>query len=440
MIPSTTLLTPMIETLEVERIPSDGQLTGQSVETPRPGTAHDILVLPVAGWIHAAGSATATAVHVVSEGRSVASAAVSFVRPDVASHLGIPEDAPVGFLTDVNLLGLPLGFELGLEVELDDGRRFPFARISGRRQTMQPRFQPTMRPIFVTNIGRCGSTLMMNVLRCHPRIVVHDLYPYETRALSYWVHMLKVLGEPANHARSANPNSYEDDAFWVGRHPHNMRPVIDPPALGGFLRRDYLSQLAEFAQASTEAFYSAVREAQGVDDPVYFAEKRNPRPTARIASELYPDAREIFLVRDPRDMVCSMISFYEKTQLVSFGRDRSGSDAEFIGGIAHAMRDLVRQLRERRDGSLLVRYEDLVGDMPGTLRRVLDYLELPTSAETRDEIVEQAQASTSDSRRHRTTADGGASMGRWRRDLDEPMQELCLAAFGDLIEELGYEL
>ena len=438
MISPSALLAPRIQTLDVTPIACEGQLVGRGIDAPVPGGSSDGYALSISGWIHASPAAP-TKVHVVSEGRPLATAAVSFPRPDVADHLRVADQVPLGFLTDVTVLGLPLHFELRLEVELSDGRQFPFAAISGTRGPLRARFKPTICPVFVTNIGRCGSTLMMNLLRSHPRIVVHDLYPYETRALSYWLHMLKVLSEPANHERSANPNSYEDDAFWVGRHPHNMRPVIEPPPVQEFLRRDYVEKLAEFCQSSAEDFYRSVSEAQGVDEPVYAAEKRNPRPTARVASDLYPDAREIFLVREPRDMVCSMISFYERTQLVSFGRDQRAGDDEFVSGIAHALRDLVRQLRERREEAILVRYEDLVGDTAATLARVLNYLELPTGADSQREIVAQARASTSDSERHRTTADAGSSIGRWRRDLSEPMQALCTSAFAETFDELGYE-
>jgi Sulfotransferase family len=430
---------PLIETLAVTPIRCDSQLAGRGVETPQAGTSHDAYSLTISGWVYATPAAP-THVRVVSEGRILASAAVSFPRPDVAAHLAVADDLAMGFLTDISVLGLPTNFELRLEVELSDERQFAFAAITGRRRPLRSDFHPTIRPVFVTNIGRCGSTLMMDLLRRHPRIVVHDLYPYETRALSYWTHMLKVLSEPANHTRSASPNSYEDDAFWVGRHPHNMRPVVEPRSVRDFLRRDYVDRLAEFCQASTEDFYRSVCEAQAVEEPVYFAEKRNPRATARIASELYPDVREIFLVRDPRDMVCSMISFYEKTRLVSFGRDAGLSDEEFVRRIGDGLRDLVVHMRERREQAIVVRYEDLVGDPPTTLARVLEYLELPASATLQRSIVAEARGSTTNSRRHRTTADDGASIGRWQRDLGEPMKELCASAFGELTEELGYEL
>jgi hypothetical protein len=253
------------------------------------------------------------------------------------------------------------------------------------------------------------------------------------------MHMLKVLSEPANHARSASPNSFEDDVFWVGRHPNNMRPVIEPDDVRHFFRRDYVDELAPFCQASAERFYRSVCAAQGLERPVYFAEKRNPRATARIASELYSEAREIFLVRDPRDMVCSMISFYEKTRLVSFGRDRASSDEVFVREIAQALGELARHIDERREGAIVVRYEELVTNTARTLADVLEYLELQTSSQEREQMIARAGERTEDSARHRTTPTASASIGRWRSDLGEPMRDLCNEVFAEHLEALGYE-
>jgi hypothetical protein len=433
------VLSPPIELHEIARVPVAGAIDNCSVDAPQTETTLDSYVLPIAGWIHASAAAPVS-VHIASEGRRIATAPVEFPRRDVAAHLSLAEDLPLGFMTSLNVLGLPRNFELTLTAELADGSRVPFAVVHGERSGPPPKPTSSVQPIFVTNIGRCGSTLMMNLLRAHPQIVVHDLYPYETRVASYWMHMLKVLSGPADHRHSAHPNSFEDDPYWVGRNIHNMWPTIEPAAMHQCLRRDYVDRLAEFCQASIDEFYAAVTRAQDVEEPVYFAEKRNPRGTARIASELYPDGREIFLVREPRDMVCSMISFYEKTRLVSFGREQSGSDEEFIGGIQLALRDLVRHLGERREQSIVVRYEDLIAETQGTLARVLEYLDLPGDAALQESIVAAALQSTSDSQRHRTTADAASSIGRWRRDLPPPMQELCTDAFGELIEGLGYEL
>jgi hypothetical protein len=429
---------PALEIVSVTPIPHHGVLSGQSVETPRPGEQFDGYVLPIAGWVYGA-AVPVTRVHLRCGSRMLREVTPKFDRRDVAELYSAAGELPVGFLTELGAVDLPPSFEIELIAQIDDGRMIPFALVSGRRRALEPRSATTLRPIFVTNIGRVGSTVLMNLLRCHPQIVVHDLYPYETRALGYWMHMLKVLGAPADHERSASPNTYEDEGHWVGHHPHNMRPVIEPAAIGGWLRRDYIAELAAFCQTSAENFYRSVAAAQGVERPLYFAEKRNPRGPARLASELYPDARELFLVRDPRDMVCSMLSFYEKTRLVSFGRDHFTDDEQFVKSVVPALNDLIAQRAEREHRSLLVRYEDLVTSPLTELERILNYVELPAGPELRAEIVDRALRDTASSARHRTTSSAGASVGRWRTDLTPSMQAACESAFCDLLPALGYE-
>ena len=55
--------------------------------------------------------------------------------------------------------------------------------------------------------------------------------------------------------------------------------------------------------------------------------------------ELYPDARELILVRDPRDMLASILAFNRRRGFDAFGREDVGTDQEYV----HRIRgDLVR--------------------------------------------------------------------------------------------------
>ena len=93
--------------------------------------------------------------------------------------------------------------------------------------------------------------------------------------------------------------------------------------------------------------------------------------------------------------------------------------------------------RERRDGALLVRYEELVADMPATLARILDYLELDGAPALVGEIVDGALTQL-DRIQHRTAPDASASTGRWQTDLPPALKELANEAFADPLREFGY--
>lgn len=75
----------------------------------------------------------------------------------------------------------------------------------------------------------------------------------------------------------------------------------------------------------------------------------------------FPRARLILIARDPRDFVLSAL-------------DRGGRDADWWVDEYLAMIDLFEALRLRsRDSVLTIRYEDLVRDTEGTLRRCCEF-------------------------------------------------------------------
>ena len=77
---------------------------------------------------------------------------------------------------------------------------------------------------------------------------------------------------------------------------------------------------------------------------------------------MFGDMKEIVLVRDPRDMVCSYRAFWghQPAQAVSLIR------SQFL--------ELAERLRCADPGSLLVRYEDLILDPDETLGRIWEFL------------------------------------------------------------------
>ena len=53
--------------------------------------------------------------------------------------------------------------------------------------------------------------------------------------------------------------------------------------------------------------------------------------------ELYPHAKEVFLVRDFRDMALSILSFDERRGFAGFGRPEGATDEEYMRGVLAGM-------------------------------------------------------------------------------------------------------
>jgi len=343
-----------------------------------------------------------------------------------------------GFTMDSGVLGLPREFELTLDAILEDGDRVSTATIRGTHEPLRSSHQPGLQPLMVTSLGRTGSTWLMQLVGAHPEIVFHPSHPYEIRAAAYWMHMLKVLSEPANHLQSADVGNFHANLFWVGHHPfHSPRTTAAPP-LRQWFRETYPEQLAAFCQRNIDAFYSEVAGMQQKPNPRYFAEKFQPSYLQWLVWELYPQAREIVLVRDPRDMLCSILAFNAKRGYVAFRREQAESDEDYIRQLARQTSRFCERWQQRADKARLVKYEDLVTRPIETLTGILDYLGLESSPSMSAAMLASAAEETPESAHHRTSASATASIGRWRRDLDQALRPVCEAAFRDSLVALGY--
>ena len=192
------------------------------------------------------------------------------------------------------------------------------------------------------------------------------------------------------------------------------------------------------AQAAAESFYREYASTRNRTTPAFFAEKIVPAATIRrIMRQLYPQAREIFLVRDPRDTLVSVLAFHAKHGVADFGRERVESDEQLVGLIRRSILSLTQLWKSRSQYGTLVRYEDLVCSPAEQIRAMLDALELDSSPNIVDAMVKAGKETTANVNVHRTSPDAASSIGRWKQDLEPRLQKLCDEAFDGLLDELG---
>src|SRR5262249_16846740 len=160
----------------------------------------------------------------------------------------------------------------------------------------------------------------------------------------------------------------------------------------------------------------------------------------RMVWELYPRSREIILVRDFRDVFCSILSFNAKRDTADFGRGLVNSDERYLGCMREDAFALLRCWKTRSDKAKLVRYEDLIEHPEETLRDVFDYLTLEATSATVHAILQKASVETSEMQQHRTAPNSQDSVGRWRRDLNPSLRTAADSAFGDILTDFGYSV
>jgi hypothetical protein len=350
---------------------------------------------------------------------------------DIAPDL--PDELTCGFKTLVGTLVLPAEFELELVAVGPDGGRYGMGSIVGRRARPTPSFQPDLQALMLTTTGRTGSVLMMRMLAAHPAVVVHPAGRYEVWPARYWAHMLAVLGGPADRTRSATPFGFDHDLWHAGQNPFATAAPRDGE-LGTWLAREHVDRLATLCLRNVEDWYAIAARDQG-KAPAYFAEKnllRTPLQGPGVA-DLYPEMRELFLVRDFRDTACSMLSFLgDAWRAEGFDTGRALRER-----IAPFVRDLASGWQARRDRAHLVRYEDLVTSPAEALTGVCEYLGIDASAATVDEIV-RASIDEHSFTGHGTSATLAQSIGRWEREGDEAFRRALNDLFGEALELFGY--
>jgi hypothetical protein len=170
----------------------------------------------------------------------------------------------------------------------------------------------------------------------------------------------------------------------------------------------------------------------------YFVEKQTVPNRSWLIYDLYSKPREIFLVRDWRDVFCSIIAFNNKRGVVTFGREGMESDAAFAYRLGADIANLRREYHTRADRALLVRYEELLLNPEHELKRILDYIGVDATLSTIGAILRQANEPDPLLQQHRTSRSERESIGRWKRDLSPELQEVVNAVFREHLEAFGY--
>jgi hypothetical protein len=257
--------------------------------------------------------------------------------------------------------------------------------------------------IFLGGAGRSGTTLLRVMLDAHPRICCGP----EWKLLPIFAQWYQTMTGPLAEVM----RSYGNSAADLQRH----------------FRR--------FIEGLVENFLRASGKPR-------WAEKTPHNVLCMVPlGEIFPKARFLHVVRDGRDVACSLLTMNWADPITQ----RKVSYVENIVNAACYWRDVVTEARRQAQAPVLagrvleVRYEDLVLHTEATLRRILQFLDEPwdeaiLSYYTRDRSREPTEASTTQA--HQPVTAG--SIGRWRTDMTPADRAAFEAHAGDLLRQLGY--
>ena len=408
------------------------------LDWPQAQSTSNSYSLEFRGWV--VGREAAARAIEISSGGSVLRRVALHVRPDVTKSviekLLKPTGTTVsGFSTAISVLGLPRRLRVEVVAVLEDDRRVALATVTAEHDSIPSDFTPTLQPMLLRSMPRSGSTWTMRLLASHPQIVTHQRYPYETRPAQYWLTVLQVLTEPwEGHpvASAANPG-----ALSVGPPPF-AHPRND--AFSWTNGPDNIALITGCAQRSIELFYRHLASLENRPDPRFFVEKFVPNNRVfELLTDLYPRTTSVFLVRDPRDTVSSVIAFNKKRGTIDFGRGDVASDEEYVAFVGQQLKGVIETWK-RTPGSIMLRYEDVITRPEAVLRRLLEACGLDGSPNTLQSMVARARQDDEQLRFHRTSSSPEQSIGRWKQDLDHHLQMTCRELLNDVLRELDYEV
>jgi len=429
-----------VEVLEV--VPLGGEdalLRAAAIDRPSLGdagrAARDDWSLDVRGWALGA-EAPVEGVEMSAGSRPIRRVPCDVARPDIAAQRpDLSGAGSSGFYATLSALDLPARFELRLDAVLQGGARSTIGLIRGTRAPLTTPYAPRLQPLMVTGPGRAGSTIFMQMLAGHPGIAVYPPFEDEPRVATYWLDVLRALARPESWMRQISPAGPLGEDWWLGRRDPAPRRLRSQP-LQGWLAGQAVEDIAAFAQGRIDAVYARIEAEEGKSGSAYFAEKVRNDIVSDLLWELYPDAREVVLVRDPRDVLTSILAATRKRA----ARPLPADPAAWVGEeFTRRILIVLESWHRRRDRAHLVRYEDLMRRPQETLAGVAGYLGLEGGDGGVEEMIGSAGRRLPGMDEHRTSADSASSIGRWRRDLEPELVEACERAVAPALEAWGYE-
>ena len=200
-------------------------------------------------------------------------------------------------------------------------------------------------PIFIVGMRRSGTTLLRSMLSVHPKIVVSR----ETHFLSKW-------WERYRHLDLNKTDNFE--AFWENFSASDRFPkvVADPPLVK--------ERILASNQIDLKTIFTSIMQvlASTMNKPRWAEKTPRHYRYVHVLLDWYPQARIIWMLRDPRAVVASTVERWKNNTVEDCA-------VEWRESILSFQEQWFEDERVR-----IVKYEELVSDSEPQMRKLCDFL------------------------------------------------------------------
>ncbi|UCG32662.1 MAG: sulfotransferase [Phycisphaerales bacterium] len=266
--------------------------------------------------------------------------------------------------------------------------------------------------LFIVGCAKSGTTWLQNLLHAHPQMVVRGegCFTYQLVPL-----LSQAFGAFNKHQHDKDPITHMRDAELL----LTARTLID-------------SQFARYISESR-------KQASGLR----VVGDKTPQHTISLPAlhQLYPKAKFINMIRDPRDVATSA--------WFHFGRNDQRGFEEYIRYFmtqvwplnVNAPAQVAAQLGPRYR---TIRYEDLHADEPVQLRDLLQFLGVDDSDAAVRACMEGGSFKRHSRGRERGQTDNdhfyrSGTVGDWQNHLPVSLIQACCGSIKPLMQEYGYD-
>lgn len=286
--------------------------------------------------------------------------------------------------------------------------------------------------VFVMGMSRSGTTLLATVLDAHPTISMgYELLPGGLPSPLHCAGLIESAIEVAGDESRAVARELQDGmpnlATFVRR---AARTLVQPREMAELFHaysKD-VDHLLESIEGRAQISDMVVRRKQAAEGTSVRGFKLN-NPSIEAFDKQFPDARYLYILRDPRDVYVSHVKN-------SFDRT--------VDEVTNSWNNYLEKFLRFREGhpgrTALLRYEDLVREPKRTLVQAMERIGLEFHPLMVDYTKSKAGAQAS---RHGNASSLNqgfftSSINRWAGVLGQEVTRKIVSQCGDRMEEFGY--